>query len=175
MGDGTCPARGIAARPGVHTLGDVHLRPLFLLPAILAAATLFAAGAGLASHSSAPAADPAVRIVGATPPAGVRPPAPLSTKGVSIAFTQRLLAAGESFTAFAGMFEPGEPVAIWDFYADDRKVAWLGSSTAAADGLLELVRDLAVGTPAGAHTLCGQGGRTGAVACARYAVRATAG
>lgn len=151
------------------------MRPLFLVPAVLASVTLVAAGAGLASRSSAPSAHPSVTIVGALPPTGVRPPAPHSTRGVSIAFSQRLLAAGESFTAFAGIFAVGEPVAIWDFYAGDRKVAWLGSSATADDGLLELVRDLAAETPAGAHTLCAQGSRTGAVACARYAVRATAG
>jgi len=156
-------------------VGNVELRPLYLVPAVLAAVTLAAAGAGLASRSSAPAARPAVRIVGAPPPAGVRPPAPLSTRGTSIAFSQRLLVAGESFTAFAGVFAVGEPVAIWDFYAGDRKVVWLGSSRTADDGLLELVRDLVVGTPAGAHTLCAQGGRTGAVACGRYAVKPTAG
>lgn len=150
------------------------MRPLFLVPAVLASVTLVAAGAGLA-RSSALSAHPPVTIVGAQPPTGVRPPAPLSTRGVSIAFSQRLLAAGESFIAFAGSFAVGEPVTIWDFYAGDRKVAWLGSSATADDGLLELVRDLAVETPAGAHTLCARGSRTGAVACGRYAVKATAG
>ena len=151
----------------------MELRPLFLVPAVLAAVTVVAT-AGLAARAGAQDAPRAAIVVGTPPPAGVAPPRAVPSSGVSVVLTTQAPAAGESFSAFAGLFEPSERVSVWDFYGED-KVSYVAGTAASADGLLELFRPLAASTPTGVHVLCVRGESSGLVACARYAVRATAG
>lgn len=150
----------------------MELRPLFLVPAVLASVTLVAS-VGLA-RAGAQSAPPDALLVGTPPPAGLAPPRAVPSSGVSVVLTTRAPAAGESFTAFAGLFAPRERVSVWDFIGDD-KVSYVAGAAASADGLLELFRPLAVSTPTGVHVFCVRGETSGLVACARYAVRATGG
>lgn len=79
--------------------------------------------------------------------------------------------AGTSFAAAAGYFVPGEYVTVWDFYAGNRKVAWLNGGNASGKGILRLVRDTVSVTAQGKHLLCARGERSKRVACAAYVVR----
>lgn len=151
----------------------MELRPLFLVPAVIASVALVAS-VGLAARAGAQDAPRDVVLVGTHPPAGLAPPRAVPSSGVSVALTTRAPAAGESFTAFAGQFEPGERVSAWDFFGDGR-VSYVAGNAASADGLVELLRPLAASTPTGVHALCVRGEASGLVACVRYAVRATAG
>ena len=148
------------------------MRPLFLVPAVLASITLVAS-VGLA-RASAQDAPGNVALVGTPPPAGLAPPRAVPSSGVSVVLTTRAPAAGESFSAFAGVFESRERVSAWDFSGDD-KVSYVAGAAASADGLLELFHSVAASTPTGVHVLCVRGEASGLVACVRYAVRATAG
>ncbi len=149
-------------------------RTVFLVPAVLAAVALAALAASLAARAAAQDAPPAIRVVGTPPPAGLAPPQPVPSSGVSVALTLRAPAAGESFTAFAGQFEPGERVSVWDFSGDDQ-ASYVAGAVAPADGLTELFHTVSISAPVGAHVFCVRGEASGLVACARYAVRATAG
>ena len=149
-------------------------RTVFLVPTVLATVVLAAIAAGLAARAGAEDAPRDVVLVGTPPPTGLAPPRAVPSSGVSVVLTTRAPAAGESFSAFAGLFEPGERVSVWDFIGDD-KVSYVAGTAASADGLLELFHPLAASTPTGVHVFCVRGEASGLVACARYAVRATGG
>lgn len=152
----------------------MHERTVFLVPVVLVTVVLAAIAAGLSARAGAQDAPRDVVVVGTPPPAGLAPPRAAPSSGVSVALTTRAPAAGETFTAFAGQFEPGERVSAWDFFGEG-KVAYVAGAAAPADGLVELLLPLAASTPKGVHVLCVRGETSGLVACARYAVRATAG
>ncbi len=128
----------------------------------------------LAARAGAQDTPGAAVVVGAPPPAGLVPPRAVPSSGVSVVLTTRAPAAGETFTVVAGLFEPSEGVSAWDFIGED-KVSYVIGATASADGLLQLHHSLPASTPTGVHVFCVRGETSGLVACARYAVRATAG
>ncbi len=112
-----------------------------------------------------------VIIIGAQPPADIRPPKPHSTAGMKMVLAKKVVSAGQSFAAAAGYFKSGEYVTVWDFFAGNRRVGWLNGGNASARGVLELQRDTVSVTAQGRHVLCARGERSKRVACATYVVK----
>lgn len=140
------------------------------VPVVRRALAIAGLAVAVAAAGAAQAAPEGLIIVVGNPPPAILPPKPRSTPGMKMVLAKTRVRAGESLSAAAGFFAPGEYVTVWDFYARNRKVAWLNGGNASGRGVLRLVRDTVSVTAQGRHLLCAKGERTKRVACAPYVV-----